>query len=286
MPKNPTISLRSRWLSERLKAARLAAGYTLEEVGDFVQLDHTTLSRFERGTHPIRRSYVRDLVDFYAVPTRREREYLVRLAEDAWRKDWWEGDSSDLDMGLMDLTWLESRATKVCVFEPLLVHGLFQAPAYTEALARLEQGSKATSEVTGRIIDIRKRRQSIMEGNDPTRVVAVLEEPALRRIIGDADVMHQQLGHLVKLSQRPHIEVKILTLQAKADPGHHGPFAWFEMPDPYPEIAYVENLAGCAFLENEAKVQVFQRTYDELSRLALSTAKSTEFIRSLMKDLE
>lgn len=284
MAKNPAISLRSRWLAEKLKAARRRAGYSLMEAGEFAQVDHSTIARFERGTHRIRRAYVRELLDFYGVSDDRERGFLLQLAEDAWRKDRWDSDSSDLEIGFIDLTWLESTAVKINVFEPLLIHGLFQTDRYIRALAQLEQGKKATTDVINRIVDVRQQRQRILGGNDPTRVTAIIEEPALRRCIGGPSVMRSQLEHLVAVAQQDEVDVQVLTLNAKSDPGHHGPFACFDMPDPYPEIAFVENLAGSSFFEKESTVDVFRRTYDELSRLALSPKKSIDLIRTTLKD--
>lgn len=285
MSKNPAISLRSRWLSEKLKAARNRAGYSLVEAGEYTQLDHSTIARFERGTHKIRRAYVRELLDFYGVSDDHERDYLLQLADDAWRKDRWDGNTKDLEIGFIDLTWLESKAAKINLFEPLLIHGLLQTADYTRALARLEQRSKATSDVVDRIIEVRQQRQSIIRGPEPTRLSAIIEEPALRRRIGGTAVMTAQLEHLASLAHDDHIDVRVLSINAKADPGHHGPFVYFEMPDPYPEIAFVENLAGSTFFEEQATVDTFRHTYDELCELALSPKKSIELIQTVLKDL-
>lgn len=286
MAKNPAISLRSRWLAEKLKAARREAGYSLVEAGEYTQLDHSTIARFERGTHKIRRAYVRELLDFYGVAEDRKREYLLQLADDAWRKDRWDGDSHDLAVGFIDLTWLESMAVKINVFEPLLIHGLLQTEDYMRALARLEQDKKANDPIVNRVVEVRKLRQSIITGDKPTQVSAIIEEPAIRRPIGGKRVMKGQLMHLIELAQADHIEIRVMSVTASADPGHHGPFAYFEMPDPYPEIAFVENLAGSTFFEKESTVDVFRHTYDELERLALSTQKSVTLMHNVLKDLE
>jgi hypothetical protein len=58
------------------------------------------------------------------------------------------------------------------------------------------------------------------------------------------------------------------------------------MPDPYPEVAYVENLAGRTFLEDQDKVERFRRAYDELYEISLEPKETARFVRSLLKDLE
>lgn len=286
MAKNPAISLRSRWLAEKLKAARRRAGYNLMEAGEYTQLDHSTIARFERGTHKIRRAYVRELLDFYGVADDREREYLLQLADDAWRKDRWDGDESDLELGFIDFTWLEGLAAGIRAFEPLLVPGLLQTPEYAEALKHVGYGYTTPPEETKRIPEVRATRQQILDGEDPTNLTVVLEEPALHRVIGGHAVHKAQLRHLLDRASQTNITVLVLSRDAEWDPGHHGPFVYFEMPDPYPEIAYIENLSGRTFLEVESTVQRFRDTYDELERLALSPRKSIAFIQDVLKELE
>ena len=180
MSKNPTISLRSRWLSEKLKAARLEAGHTLVDAAEYLQMDHGTLSRFERGTHRIRRSYVKDLLDFYGVSSPRGREFLLKLSEDTWRKNWSDLDSYGLDAEFVDYTWLEASSVTIRAFEPLLVHGLLQTPQYVQALTRFEQGPEVTPSELSHVADVRTRRQRILYSNEPTHLTVIMEEPAVR----------------------------------------------------------------------------------------------------------
>jgi len=286
MSKNPAISLRSRWLSEKLKGARLQARYTLVDTARYLQVDHTTLGRFEHGTHRIRRSYVKDLLDFYGVSSERERSFLLQLAEDTWRKDWSDMDSYGLDTEFIDYTWLESKAVEIQVFEPLIIHGLLQTPQYIEG-TNMGRGTTAPAPADlAHFVDVRTKRQRILHGDRPPRLSVVMEEPALRRPIGNSSVLREQLTHLVSISENDHVRIQVLTMDAPADPGHHGPFTIFNMPDPYPAIAYVENIGGSTFYENEDKVDRFRRTYDEIQALALSPTESARLIENALKDLK
>lgn len=286
MTKIAAISLRSQWLGERLRSARHASGYTMREAGEYLQADHTTLGRFERGTHRIRRAYVKDLVDFYGITDTRERDMLIQLAEDAWRKDWWDGDSTGLEMGFIDFTWLESRAKAIRAYEPLIVHGLLQTPGYAEALQDSATQRRPTLRSAPRTAEIRATRQRILTGNDPTNLSIVMEEPAVRHAIGGRATMAEQLAHIMDLNKRDHIEVLVLPMGAADSPGHQGPFTYFDMPDPYPAVAYIENLAGRTFLEEATKVDRFEQTYDVIRRFALSADQTNRLLNDLLKDLE
>lgn len=278
--KNQALSLRSQWLGENLRAARARAGYTLRDAGEYVGLDFTSIGRFERGTHVIRPAYVRDLINFYGVSDELERRRLLRLNEDAWRKDWWDGDTSDLDTGFVDYTWLEARAAEIRAFSPLLIHGLIQTVDYAEALTRagLPDADEAT---IARLVEVRMTRQRIFLGENPTRIRLVLEELPLRRALGGSEVHQGQLKHLLELPSA--IELRILPPSLSWHPGLQGPFTYFDMPDPYPHVAYFEGLIGRTFLEADSKVAHFKRAYDDLYRLALSPTESRQVIETILK---
>lgn len=285
MSKNPSISLRAQWLGERLRKARIAAGVTLQEMADQLQVADATVSRFESGTLRIRRLYVKEMIDFYGVSKPRERDALTHLAADAWRKDWWEGDTGDLEVGFLDYTWLESRAIGICQFSTL-VPGLLQSRAYAKAVIGAWRPLEKSAGDTERLLDLRCSRQRILEDPKPVALSVVLEESAVRRPIGGTEVLRGQLEHLLLLAQRGSIEIQVREASAEWAPGLSCPFTLFALEDPYPEAAYVDNLAGQTFIEDEAKVEIFKLAYDGLKGSALTAPKSTRLIKSILKDLK
>lgn len=284
MAKIKGLSLRIQWLGNRLKRARLEAGYTLDDAAAFLEITGASISRFEKGTLRVKTPYLRELIGFYGV-NRRERSAMLQLNEDAWRKDWWDGNTDDLEVGFMDHTWLEARATRICAFEPLLVHGLLQTPEYTKAVTARGMNVAGNSEQVARSVELRVARQRILTGDEPTKLSVIMEEPALRRPIGGTAVLKQQLRHLLELGGSESVAVRILPNTIDWDPGYAGPFSIFEMPDPFSPVAFTETLAGRTFLEEDSKVARFSETYDCLEQLSLSSEESTVFIMNELKDL-
>ncbi|HZE38970.1 MAG TPA: DUF5753 domain-containing protein, partial [Stackebrandtia sp.] len=192
-----------------------------------------------------------------------------------------------LETGFLDFTWLEARASHIRTFSPLLIHGLLQTREYARAVTVNALGKDTPKETVARMVELRMIRQRILHKEHPTQLSVILEEPALRRAVGGPKVLHNQLIHLLELGSRPHISIRVLSSACTEwDAGHTGPFTNFSMPDPYPEVSYVENLAGQTFLEEAAKVERFQRTYDGLDRTALNANESTKLIKEFAKDLE
>ncbi|MGH3971938.1 MAG: Scr1 family TA system antitoxin-like transcriptional regulator, partial [Pseudonocardiaceae bacterium] len=134
MPPKSKVTLRAQWLGQSLRELRDASGMTLARAGEFLQRNAATVSRFESGEYPIRRPDLMALLDLYGVSDRRKRDGLLRLSEDVWQKGWWDGYEPDVERQFVDFVWLESRATAIRSFDPLVVTGLLQTREYAEAV--------------------------------------------------------------------------------------------------------------------------------------------------------
>ncbi len=64
-----------------------------------------------------------------------------------------------------------------------------------------------------------------------------------------------------------------------------GSFWLYEMPDPYPDVAYVDNLAGAVYVEDDTAVDRFRQAYDQLSAMALAGKESAALIAVAAKEL-
>jgi hypothetical protein len=60
------------------------------------------------------------------------------------------------------------------------------------------------------LVSERMERRAIFGRPDPPNIVAVLDETVLRRLIGSAQVMHDQLTELAELSTRPYISIEVV----------------------------------------------------------------------------
>ena len=290
MAKNKASSLRAQWLGERLRKHRNAAGYTLKEVATELQLAEPTLSRFESGTYRIRRPYIKDLINIYGVRNRIERDALVQLNEDAWRKDWWDGETDDLPMEFIDYTWLEARAAHICTYEPLLITGLLQTHDYAQAVIRaayrIEQGGEPHN--IARLVNLRMSRQAILDGSAGTSLSVIIEEAALHRPVGVGiadDILRLQLEHLIDRGRQNNITIQVIPTDTGWHAGAKGMFTYFEMPDPYPDVAYTETLTAQAFLEDDTKVARYSQAFADMQRRALSPKATMELFHSRIKEM-
>ena len=180
----------------------------------------------------------------YARSVRRHREQrrdgLIRLSRDVWQSGWWDNYSEDLSLNIVDYAWLESRAQRIRSFDAFVIPGLLQTREYMDAMIR----PTADPEQVDRWIKFRQTRQQVLTMENAPNLIAVLDEATVRRRIGGSEIMRDQLARLVASANRTNIEIRVLPLSAGAHASPDGAFRIFELPGPYPTVAYVPSPAG------------------------------------------
>jgi hypothetical protein len=253
---------------------------TLRDAGNHIMRDASTISRIEAGLVPARLPDVLELLNLYNVDDPTLRSALEQLSRDVWHKDWWDGYASTIQVGVMDLAWLESRAEKICDFSPLVIHGLLQTQAYAEAVMRAVDPAAARADFQ-RWLAFRLRRQEVLHRVDYT---VILDEAMLLRVVGDATVMRDQFGHLLELSHRANITIRVLPLSVGALSSPEGAFTLYTMPAPFPTVAQIPTEAGTIYVEMP-KVARFKVAYARLEHEALDVEDSRTFIKTRLEQL-
>ncbi|MEV0005762.1 helix-turn-helix transcriptional regulator [Micromonospora sp. NPDC050980] len=284
MPHKPFIrTLRAQWLGQQLRALREERGMTLKLVSEHLQRDMSALGRYERADWPIRKGDVSALLDLYGYHNAAERARLLALAEEVWRTDRWDEDYGDVvDSSFIEYPWLEGRAERIASYNTILLPGLVQTRDYAEAVIRNAEDPGVPQSRVARWVQLRLERQKILDGS--TKVAAVLDESALRRLVGGRETMCVQLRHLQQLMLRRNVELRVLPSSVALHAGMDGAFTLFVLPKPYPAVAYLENLGGRLYVE-APRSERFVHAYDRLRQAALSAKESAQLIASLVKEL-
>ncbi|GAA3749970.1 helix-turn-helix domain-containing protein [Salinactinospora qingdaonensis] len=278
------VTLRGRWLGQRLRELRDESGMKVEEVGDYLQRSSGTVSRFESGIYPIRRSEVVALLDLYGVNEAKRRADLLKIADDVWQTGWWEGYTGEVADWFIDFVWLEEQATEQRLFENTVVPGIVQTEAYARAVI-LAADPDATRDQVDRWIELRMTRQNLFQKETPPRVRIVLDEAVLRRRVGGTRVLSGQLRHLLDLVGRSIIELRVLPFSLGAHASPTGRFSLFTMAEPYPEVAYAESPKGGIYIESPDTERIIEK-YDRLWDESLNTEESVEFVSTLIEEYQ
>jgi Domain of unknown function (DUF5753) len=122
----------------------------------------------------------------------------------------------------------------------------------------------------------------LLDGDDPLELWAVVDEAAIRRVVGGPVVMRDQLSHVLDVTRRPNVTVQVITFDSGAHPGMPGPFVHMEFRDKLdPELVYIDTLAGDIFLEADEDIRWYRDMFDHLRAGALSPADSARLIASV-----
>ncbi|GHE28414.1 XRE family transcriptional regulator [Streptomyces vinaceus] len=263
---NPTVSRRR--LGSELRRLREISGMTTQQVAERLLISQPKISLLENGRRVVKPRDVRDLCGLYGVQDQRRVEHLMQLAGESGQQGWW-NSYGDIPYGAY--IGLEAEAAAIRLYEPLVVPGLLQTPAYARAVIA---GTipLITPEKAAARLQVRLRRQDrLRTPGNPLRLWVVLDESVLRRVVGSREVMREQLDHLTHLSAQPHITVQVLPHDVGAHPGVSGQFSLLEFAEAGDvSVVYLERFTSDLYLEKRSDVRLYRDMYAHLQAQALS----------------
>ena len=285
-----STTLPRRQLGQYLKEARSAVNMTLETVAPLMQWSASKLSRVEAGKTPnVRVVDVEALCRIYGVDDADVVAGLVGLAKQSTGKSWWHA-FDDVMTGNFDLyVGLESSAKRLCIFRPDMPSGLFQTNEYARAVDRVFYPGIADEELERRVELKRKRQALITRKTQPATVDLVIQEAALRTVVGSPVVMAEQLEHLATMPV--NVNVRVLPFEAGLPTGTAtGPFTILEFGtdsqgrEVSPTVIYIESYAGDMYLERAKDVGRYRQAYGALAQAALDVASSNRRLRQTARE--
>lgn len=287
----PGSTLPRRQLGRFLREAREGVGFTVDQAATLMEWNKSTLSRLERGlTEKVR---VRDVLSLCAVygldagKTATARS----LADQKPAKSWWHAYEDLIPAQSNLFVGLEAGAKVLTIFQPLIVPGLLQTADYARAMDRLYFPHDSESELDRRI-ELRTQRQHvILRQRDPAAAFVVLQEAALRTVVGDRHVMAAQLRHIADLSTHANIEVRLLPFRAGFPLGMPlPPFIIFQFGKnargklTEPNVVFAESFTGAMYFERQTDVRIYREAFTRVQRATLDVQPSRDLIREIARE--
>ncbi len=261
---SPTIKKRS--LSRQLVELRKACRLTTMDVQRQLGWSSTKLNYIEKAKWLKPDSDdVTDLCELYGVDGP-QRDALLRLAREGRQRGWWRKYN---DVFPDELPGFEAGASHIRAFETSFIPGLLQVPSYIELVTRAA-GYDDPADIQHHV-DARLARQQILtRDEDPCQYHAVIDENAILRIT-DPAIRRAQIGHLIKITERPNVEVQLLPIAAGVYPGQGEVFVCLGFPEPTERpIVYLESAIDDRMLEETDEVDRYMLRFDKLRAMALS----------------
>ncbi|MEU4410601.1 helix-turn-helix transcriptional regulator [Streptosporangium sp. NPDC023963] len=280
MTGSPTI--KRRRLSAELIRLREQAGLTHDEVARRLEWSRGRLTHMEQNKWVLPDiGNVRLLLDLYNVVDPAVREAILDLARQSRERGWW-AKYKDVFGG--SLPGFEAEATQIRTIELVTIPGLLQTADYATAI--FQAGQVLDQTAVQRRVEARLARQAILSRDNPPQIWAVIDEAALRKMVGGPKVMAEQLGHLADMAMRPNIAVQVLPDSIGAHAAMGSGFVILDFAgDLDPSIVYLETPTDNLFLERPEEIQAYTLTFNRVVAAALTVEESVRYVAALADQL-
>jgi transcriptional regulator with XRE-family HTH domain len=188
---------------KQLRRDRLAHGWSITELAKRTGINAAHLGRVESGHRP---------------PTARIADALdgVFTERRGWYLQWLDDIRTAPEIPATFRSWgdYEDRSATLRAWTPGIIDGLAQTEGYAAALIATEAIDAVTAEA--RLKARMARQQRILGRDSPPRLTLLVDEAALYRQVGTAEVMAGQFRHLLDIAARPTVTLQVMPEVAHA----------------------------------------------------------------------
>lgn len=270
-------------LGGQLRSLRQSRGISREGAGKAIRGSHAKISRIELGKVRVKERDLSDLLDVYGVHDDTERAAYFAMARQAMQPGWWHRYSDVLEEWFVQHIGLEEAASMIRTYEVQFLPGLLQTEDYARAVIRLGHPDASESRVQ-RLVELRLARQRLLERPEAPRLWAVIDEAALRRPFGGADVMRAQLAHLLRVVRLPHVTLQVARFRVSHHAAAGTPVTILRFPEAdLPDVVYLEQLTSAVYLDKQDDVDQYALIMERLCTSADTPQESTRFLRDLLE---
>ncbi|MEU4147204.1 helix-turn-helix domain-containing protein [Streptomyces parvulus] len=279
MPAGGRPTVRSRRLGAALRQYRHAAKLDQPQAAEIIAASQARVSRLESGHVTARVIEVRLLLDAYGVTDPEVRTKLEELAKHSKNRGWWLEHAEHLRPDYVDHIALEDDASYIREWQPVMVPGLLQTPAYAEAV--IAGGPHYLEpERIAQLVQVRVGRQAKIEEGGAS-YTAILWEAVLAQPLVSVETHKEQLSAILEIGQRKNVTVQVLPFSAGVLAGYSSAFYSFSFDEePTVEAVAMDNLRGTSVLEGAEDLAAYANAYDLLRSSALAPDASAKLIRA------
>lgn len=285
MPAAGRPTVRSRRLGTALRQYRQAAKFDQPQAAELIATSQARISRIESGHATPRVIEVRLLLDAYGIRDQEVRDKLEDLAKHSKKRGWWLEHAEHLRPDYVDHIALEDDATYIREWQPVMMPGLLQTPAYAQA--SIESGPNYIDpERVAQLVTVRSGRQAKIDDGGASYTVILWEAVIAHPLVG-VEIHQEQLAAILEVGKRKNVTVQVLPFSAGGLAGAIPAFSSFSFDEePTVEAVTLENLRGTSVLEGPGDLAAYANAYDLLRSSALTPDASSKLIRGVLRSLK
>ncbi|MEU5160829.1 helix-turn-helix transcriptional regulator [Streptomyces sp. NPDC020875] len=280
-------TFRRRELGKELRKLREEKGMTLQSVSDALGFSHSKLARVEVGENDLPR--VADLQRLIAhldpEMSEDDQETLLRLHRESLSKEPWTPYKAYMPSKMPTFRGLEQDATVMRAWQPSFVYGLLQTEDYSAALYQIAKPvDETTTEYIEQNVRLRmERKELITRSENPLELRVIMDEAAVRRIVGGYDIMRAQHREIVELAELDNVTVQVLphdvvTYRTESN------FTLLDFAETLAPVVQTDMWNTISVTDERREVLRSVRRFDAMRDSALPPAKTAGFLEQLTRE--
>jgi transcriptional regulator with XRE-family HTH domain len=278
MPKRSS-SVVGREFGNGVRAAVESTGLTQRRLAELLGWQEAKISDLLAGKGGVDELEVVTLLAYCRTPLA-ERERLLALFRESG-KVFVQIPDDGLPDQVRTLINQEKEANEITCWSMILVPGLLQIHEYIEAVTAKAQ--TVAEEDRPAAVAARAARAAILEYN---RIFTFyVHEQALWLPVGGEEVWREQLAHLLRISVRKYVSLRIVPRSAGMHAGVSGDFRLMKFPK-YPPVVYIESVKCCLFFDDKETVGTYENILKDLAAVALDEEQSRAVINSILEGVQ
>jgi len=274
------VTVQSSYFGQELAAKRKAAGISILQMANRLQVDKSTVNRWESGARkPDDTHLAMYLTECGATPEQIE---VFKVRNSSTFDPVWGtlGATTDRASVIGALLRAEQRASRITIMASGGVPALAQTSEYASFVMRRD--GVPEDEISSRVAE-RMGRASMARERTDLEFDILLDEAVLLRPVGSVAATLAQIRHLY---DSPHVNIQIVPLHIGWSDAQYGPFSIYEFSEDS-AVAFLELRKVMVFFNDPADVDgVYRASIDRVRPLAMSPEESRGFMLEKIRELE
>ncbi|MER6395724.1 helix-turn-helix transcriptional regulator [Kitasatospora sp. NPDC001603] len=277
-PSSSVVAARKA-LAERLQDLRRDAGLTGRRLSELCGWNASKTSRIQAGQAAPSESDLRAWCHVCGADEQAEELIAASRAVDSMYVEWRRMERSGLRRAQESVFDIYQRTRSFRVYAGRVVPGMVQTRAYTAAVLRAVQRSRATVDDVEAAVDSRMSRQRMLFSGRRTFAL-VIEEAVLRSTVCDRNTMADQLKHLISMSALASVSLGVIPLATGRARSPAEDFYMFDDAQ-----TSIELVSGYLRLTQPGEIAMYARAFSELSAMAVHGENARVLITSAINSL-
>ncbi len=280
MAQGGTRVMHQRRLRAELRRIREDAGCTQKSVAEAMGWSTSKVIRMETGKLNASTSDVMALLLFYGITNPEVTEELLAITRTR-EAMWWDEYRDFFSKQFMHFLDYENSASHIRHYVGFVVPGLLQIEDYARAVI------SGNTEADGieRGVQVRMRRQELLENQSGPKASFIIDESALHRWIGGPHVLMRQLVRLKEASEQSNISIRVMPYSVGMHPAlMRRSFMIFEFQSHDEEpIVNIEDPQRDELIQVDKETNsIFVETFHALENIAADETESCKIISSAL----